>query len=290
MVTALQAGEIDMAVGLTEGWISGICKAQAASQNPGFKLVGTYVNTPLRWAISTGPQREDLKSIKDLEGAKVGVSRIGSGSYVMSYVLARQQGWLNSPSASNSNSTSNSEKEKGGQEKETTEPPFPVTELQTFARLRNGVIHQDIDFFMWEYFTSKKYYDDAEIKHIGDVYSPWKSWMIVAADHLLHPSSSTNRKSGSSEVLSEELEDALLKINKGVAHFKENQEEAVKYISTELDYSEEDARAWLGTVEFPGDVRGADEACVRECVEILGTAGVVKGMPEFEGLIALSQR
>jgi hypothetical protein len=37
MVTALQAGEIDIGVGLTEGWIAALGKAQAAKQDAGFK-------------------------------------------------------------------------------------------------------------------------------------------------------------------------------------------------------------------------------------------------------------
>jgi len=94
MVTALQNNEIDVGVGLTEGWIAALGKAQAAKKDAGFRLVGTYVETPLCWAISSGTQRKDINGIGDLQGKKVGVSRIGSGSYVMSFVLADQQKWL----------------------------------------------------------------------------------------------------------------------------------------------------------------------------------------------------
>jgi ABC-type proline/glycine betaine transport system substrate-binding protein len=48
MITALQAGEIDVGIGLTEGWVAGLGKAQQqGDQDGGFKLVGTYVETPL---------------------------------------------------------------------------------------------------------------------------------------------------------------------------------------------------------------------------------------------------
>lgn len=40
-------------------------------------MVGTYVETPLCWAISTGAGREDVSSVEDLKGKKIGVSRIG---------------------------------------------------------------------------------------------------------------------------------------------------------------------------------------------------------------------
>lgn len=50
MITALRAGEIDVGIGLTEGWIAGLGKAAQESggeADGGYKLVGTYVETPL---------------------------------------------------------------------------------------------------------------------------------------------------------------------------------------------------------------------------------------------------
>jgi len=267
MVTALQADEIDIAVGLTEGWIAALGKAQAAKQDAGFSVVGTYVETPLCWAISTGAKRE-LEGIKDLKGKKVGVSRIGSGSYVMSFVLADQQGWLDTSSDN---------------------PPFPVEVLNTFSNLRNGVNDSTADFFMWEHFTSKRYYDNGEIKRIGEIYTPWSSWKIVAANHLLHPENGSSGSNASHPRLTTELEDVLEKINKGVKHFEENQEEAVQYISTQLDYSEEDAREWLKTVRFAKDVKGVEKQVVDKTVGILQKAGVLGGEVDTSAMIGLER-
>ena len=77
MITALQSSEIDIGIGLTEAWIGGLGKASSEQKNAGYRLVGTYVETPLCWAISTGSKREDVKSVSRLKGAKMGVSRIG---------------------------------------------------------------------------------------------------------------------------------------------------------------------------------------------------------------------
>lgn len=52
----------------------------------GFKLVGTYVETPLCWAISTGADR-DLDQAEQLKEKKCGVSRIGR------YVLIEFEIW-----------------------------------------------------------------------------------------------------------------------------------------------------------------------------------------------------
>ena len=46
MVTALRAGEIDIGIGLTEGWIAGLGK-EGIEGDGGYRLIGTYVDTPL---------------------------------------------------------------------------------------------------------------------------------------------------------------------------------------------------------------------------------------------------
>lgn len=74
MIQSLQSNEIDIGIGLTEGWIGGLGKQ---GDKAGYKLVGTYVESPLRWAISTGARRNDVTEAEGLNGTKVGVSRIG---------------------------------------------------------------------------------------------------------------------------------------------------------------------------------------------------------------------
>ena len=156
----------------------------------------------------------------------------------MGFVLADTKGWLKGPG----------------------DPPFEVIPLQTFAKLRDAVNDSSADFFMWEYFTSKKYYDNGEIKQIGEIYTPWSSWKIVAAN----PADA--RLSG-----------MLENINKGVDYFKAHQDEAVEYISSKLDYSAEDAEAWLRTVKFADNVKGVDEGTIEKTIEILRKAGVIGG-------------
>ena len=188
------------------------------------------------WAISTGAKRS-INSVVDLKNGKIGVSRIGSGSYVMGFVLADKQDWL-SPGST----------------------PFENITLQTFEKLRNAVNDSTADFFMWEHFTSKRYYDNGEIKRIGEIYTPWSSWKIVASTRLEDDG---------------RLEDLFEKIDKGVGYFNDHKEEAVNYISSELDYSEEDAREWLNTVRFSTEVKGVDLKVIENTVDVLKKAGVL---------------
>jgi len=237
MIQSLQSSEIDVGIGLTEGWVAGLANAQPPS-SAGYKLVGTYVETPLCWAISTGAKRSDINNVEDLKNKKIGVSRVGSGSYVMGFVLADQQGWQG--------------------EGEGGKGPFKVVPLGTFDKLRAAVNGGEADFFMWEHFTSKRYFDSGEIRRVGEIYTPWSSWKIVARD-----------------VLDKRMQPMSDAINGGIRYFRENEEEAVKYISTELDYSEEDAREWIKTVRFPDDVRGVDPRVIDKTIEILGKASVL---------------
>ncbi|QSZ31007.1 hypothetical protein DSL72_000568 [Monilinia vaccinii-corymbosi] len=241
MITSLRSGEIDAALGLTEGWVAGLGKSDVEGDG-GYRIVGTYVETPLCWAISTGANRS-LNGIPDLKNGKIGVSRIGSGSYVMGFVLADEQGWLD--------------------ESQSSDGPFDVVPLETFEKLRKGVNDGTADFFMWEHFTSKRYYDSGEIKKIGEIYTPWSSWKIVASTTVLKNSEDKR------------LDDLFEKLDKGIKYFQENQGEAVKYISTSLDYSEEDAKEWLKTVRFASSTKKVDLAVIQKTVATLQKAKVL---------------
>lgn len=46
MITALRSNEIDVGIGLTEGWVAGLGKEDVGGDG-GYRLVGTYVETPL---------------------------------------------------------------------------------------------------------------------------------------------------------------------------------------------------------------------------------------------------
>ena len=228
--------QLDVAFGLTEGFIADLGKTKAAGYEAGYSLAGTYVQSPLRWAISTGGKREDVNDVEGLKGAKVGVSRIGSGSYVMSFVLADEKGWL----------------ERG---KET----FEVVPLGKFEQLREGVNAGTADWFMWDHTTSAKYWDNGELKRIGEIYTPWPSWVIAVRDR----------------VPAERVEELMAKVNEGVRFYGESEEEVVRHVTGRMHYSERDVREWMQTVRFSGDVVGVDPAVVDRTAGVLRNAGVL---------------
>lgn len=80
MITSLRENEIDIGIGLTEGWVAGLVGKQQAQKDPasdGYRVVGHWVDNPLRWAIVTGRNRDEISSVRDLKDGRVGVSRLG---------------------------------------------------------------------------------------------------------------------------------------------------------------------------------------------------------------------
>ena len=259
MISALQSRTIDLAIGLTEGWIAGLARAAASGEPPPYALIGTYVESPLRWAVSTGTNRKDVAQeqdpgewLKGLVGKKMGVSRVGSGSYVMGFVMA----------------------DKLGQLEPERKEPFEVVVLETFEKLRQGVNSEEADFFMWEHFTSKKYFENGKIRNIGEIMTPWPSWHIVSAP----------------DIAEAELDSFLSSVDRGIEHFNKNPKEAVQYISTNLDYSKADAEGWLKTVQFATGVKGAKPSVVDQTLGVLKKARVIDDTATRDGMVKFEKK
>jgi sulfonate transport system substrate-binding protein len=88
MIKWLEDGTVDVAVALTEALV-----ASAAKGNLCHKVVGSYVASPLHWAVSISPKKAKyFKKLDDLWSSEcnIAISRFGSGSHVMAVVLQEQ--------------------------------------------------------------------------------------------------------------------------------------------------------------------------------------------------------
>lgn len=251
MITLLRDDKIDLAIGLTEGWIAGLLTPDG-QQKKGYSIVGSWVENPLRWSIVTGKDRQSLSSVKDLlQGGvqpgkvKVGVSRMGSGSHVMAFVLAQREGW-------------------------DTDKEVDFEILGPFKELRDGVNAKSADFFMWEHFTTKGFWDEGEkkeLKWLGEIYTPWPSWCVTASSRRFPNPEQDDTLKGFFEA-----------VDKGKEMFLDQQDECVRLLGTrELGcyYGEEDAREWLKGAKFFDRTRGIDHSMVDGVVQVLKGAGVL---------------
>ena len=213
MISSYKDKSIDVAIGLTEGWVNGYSGT--------YRIIATYVKSPLCWAIS-GRKNGSLDDVK-----KIGVSRMGSGSHVMATLLSKQRG--------------------------TT---YEYILCNTFQKLRESVNDGTIDAFMWEFFTTKKYFDSGEVSQIGEMYTPWPSWCVTASNDV-----------------SDQQVNALLKgIKSGIEYYHAHRDESMTVITT-LGYTLQDAQEWSKTVEFSDDL-SVDKGVISRTIEALKSAGL----------------
>ncbi len=149
MCQMLNDGETDLAIILTEGLLKSI-----AEGNPSH-IIQEYIATPLQWGIHVA-DKSQYTSIDELKGTKAAISRFGSGSHLMAYVNAENQGW------------------------DTSSLKFEVINNLEGAieGLRSGVA----DYFMWEHFTTKPLVDDGTFRRLADCPTPWPCFVIAATD------------------------------------------------------------------------------------------------------------
>ena len=152
MCQMLRDGEADMAVILTEGIVKDI-----VTGNPS-KIVQIYVQSPLIWGIHVAA-KSDFQTVKDLKDKKVAISRLGSGSQLMAYVNAHEQGW------------------------ETDNLQFEI--INTIDGAVEALTNGTADYFMWERFMTKPLVDKGIFRRVGDCPTPWPSFVIAVRNEFL---------------------------------------------------------------------------------------------------------
>lgn len=152
MCQMLRSGETDIAVVLTEGIVKDILAG-----NPS-KIVQVYVASPLIWGIHVAANSQ-FNSIDDLEKGKVAISRLGSGSQLMAYVNANNQGW------------------------DADNLKFEI--INTIDGAVEALTNSTADYFMWERFMTKPLVDKGVFRRVGDCPTPWPCFVIAVREEVL---------------------------------------------------------------------------------------------------------
>lgn len=153
MIKGLETGTLDIAVLLTEGITKAILQGTKA------KILDLYVNSPLQWGIHV-PLNRTFQRLKDLSSPKIAISRHGSGSHLMSYVLAQQENWENK----NMN-------------------------FNVIGDVYGGIWaleNKEADIFLWEKYTTQPFVDKGSCERIGQVNTPWPCFVIACRADLLN--------------------------------------------------------------------------------------------------------
>lgn len=204
MCKGLRDGDIDMAVILTEGIIKDIIAGNKS------KIVQVFVESPLIWGIHVSHD-SNYKTIKDIKGTKAAISRYGSGSHLMAYINAQNNGW-------------------------------DLKEDLDFEVIKNldgavkGLTEGKADYFMWEKFTTKPIVDNSTFRRIGNCPSPWPCFVIAVREDFLK----TNK---------EDVKTILNIVNATTSEFKDIPS-IDRMIANRYEQEIEDVQEWLSLTEW----------------------------------------
>lgn len=203
MNLALREGQTDIAIVLTESFL----KEQEAG-NPS-KMIGFHVTSPLIWGIHIHGD-SPIASLKEIKKSNFLVSRMGSGSHLMAYVLAKREGWK--------------------------EDDLSFKIVDNLPGALKIMSKEHAEMFLWEKFTTKPWVDQKKMKRIGEVPSPWPCFVIAARQEILD---------SQAEVLLK-IRDQVYDYSKEL----QANPEAIKLISTEYDLDLEDVKLWLAQTKL----------------------------------------
>lgn len=158
MCQLLNEDETDLAIILTEGIVKSITEG-----NPS-KIIQEYIASPLLWGIHVAAN-SNYSTLDELKNTKAAISRYGSGSHLMAYVMAKNEGW-----------------------------PLEDLKFEVINNLTgaiNGLTAGEADYFMWEHFTTKPLVDKGVFRRLGDCPTPWPCFMLVGTNTFISENSST---------------------------------------------------------------------------------------------------
>ncbi|BDB55327.1 ABC transporter substrate-binding protein [Flavobacterium ammoniigenes] len=203
MCQMLRDGTADIAVILTEGIIKDIVNG-----NPS-KIVQVYVESPLIWGIHVAAH-STFQNLADLENTKAAISRLGSGSQLMAFVNAKNQGW------------------------ETSKLQFEI--VNTLDGGVTALTEGRADYFMWERFMTKPLVDKGIFRRLADCPTPWPCFVIAVREDVLATQPETIKR-----VL--EIINAKTQNFKGIPNI-------VNLLATIYNQKTEDIEEWLSLTEW----------------------------------------
>lgn len=204
LVKAIHERQIDIGVLLTEGAI------KAIADGAPMKIVQVYVNSPLHWGIYCGSD-SSYSNLYQVSHPSFCISRYGSGSHLMAYLLCIQQHWLTDA--------------------------LEFVEVASFSGALKEFNHQPDRLFLWERFMTKPYVDSGTLKKIGEIPTPWAAFSIVVHNDVLKESEDT-------------IIDFLKLTSDYTYKFKQNTLDSIDYLSNYFEFSIEDMKQWLQDTDW----------------------------------------
>lgn len=151
MIRGLETGSIDIAVLLTEGITKAVLQGLDA------RVLQVYVVSPLHWGIHV-PFHSDIRKVDQLENQTFAISREGSGSHLMAYVKADQEGW-----------------------------DISKLNFNVVGDIYGGLWslqHNESQAFLWEKYTTFPFTEQEKCRYIDEVVTPWPCFVIAVRNEV----------------------------------------------------------------------------------------------------------
>ena len=203
IAAALADRSLDAATVLTEGAVAAIVNGAP------LRIHSLWVQSPLVWGIHVSG-RSRATTIRDFDPLRFAVSRIGSGSHLMAYLLADRDGVRLTP-----------------------EQLEVVGDIEG-ARAALGDGRADV--FLWEKYVTSPLVHRGEFRRLGTIPTPWPSFAIAA-----HADTIAARRSAL---------DHLVATARSAARRFATDSSAVADIVSRYGLTTDDAAGWLTTYDF----------------------------------------
>ncbi|MFM7769348.1 MAG: uracil-DNA glycosylase [Bacteroidota bacterium] len=155
MTEALSEGDLDIALMLTEGFVSAFHRGLNA------KIVKVYTASPLTWGIYSG--NADTPIMQGKHKLKYAISRKGSGSHLMAKIHAQQHNFH-----------------------PTDDQYIEVSNLNNaITSLKNN----ETNYFYWEKYTSIPFVKKGLLCFLDTFHAPWSGFVVVASEEALEKKS-----------------------------------------------------------------------------------------------------
>lgn len=203
MIKGLETGSLDIAVLLSEGISKAILQGVKA------KIIDVYVNSPLQWGIHL-PFKSNVDSLEDLTAPTFAISRFGSGSHLMAYVLAKKFGI-----------------------------PYSQLKFNVIGDVYGGIWaleNQEADIFLWEKYTTSPFVQKGSCKIMGQIDTPWPCFVIACRESVFTEHS--------------EIIHALINLVKSMASQVKSDLQSPEKLAWRYHLKENEVAQWLNETEW----------------------------------------